>query len=41
MEFRQKVIDEPLLEFGDKQTFIDPRHGLVEFGPFSPPWATR
>lgn len=33
MKFESKVFDEPLLEFGDKHSHLDPRLGLVEAGP--------
>jgi hypothetical protein len=36
MNFNPKVIPEPELEFGDGGRHIDPRCGLVEFGPLQP-----
>ncbi|MBB3951520.1 argonaute/piwi family protein [Aureimonas jatrophae] len=41
MDFRSKVLEEPLLEFGDKQTSVDPRYGLTEFGPLQPALGDR
>jgi hypothetical protein len=34
--FNAKVLTEPLLEFGDGGSHIDPRVGLIEFGPLQP-----
>lgn len=36
MTFRLDVLDEPLLEFGGGGRAIDPRLGLMEFGPLQP-----
>lgn len=36
MTFRLDVLDEPLLEFGGGGRSIDPRMGLMEFGPLQP-----
>jgi hypothetical protein len=34
--FNPKVLPEPLLEFGDAGCHIDPRVGLIEYGPLQP-----
>lgn len=36
MNFKSRVFDEPVLEFGDGGQHCDPRHGLREFGPLQP-----
>lgn len=36
MIFNAKVLAEPQLEFGDGGSHIDPRVGLIEFGPLQP-----
>lgn len=36
MMFNQKVLPEPLLEFGDAGRHFDPRFGLMEYGPLQP-----
>ncbi|MDE0110883.1 MAG: hypothetical protein OXN84_01145 [Albidovulum sp.] len=36
MAFKTRVIDEPMLEFGDGGQHLDPRQGLREFGPLQP-----
>ena len=36
LKFKAKVIPEPLLEFGDSGEDIDPRRGLVDYGPLQP-----
>ncbi|RWM79524.1 MAG: hypothetical protein EOR81_10975 [Mesorhizobium sp.] len=36
MNFKSRVFDEPILEFGDGGHHCDPRHGLREFGPLQP-----
>ena len=35
MIFNAKVLTEPLLEFGDGGKDIDPRRGLVDYGPIA------
>jgi hypothetical protein len=34
--FNPKVLPEPLLEFGDAGRHVDPRVGLIEYGPLQP-----
>lgn len=34
--FNPKVLSEPLLEFGDAGRHLDPRVGLIEYGPLQP-----
>jgi hypothetical protein len=34
--FNPKVLPEPLLEFGDAGCHIDPRVGLIDYGPLQP-----
>lgn len=34
--FNPKVLSEPLLEFGDAGRHVDPRVGLIEYGPLQP-----
>ena len=36
LNFNAKVLTEPLLEFGDGGKDIDPRRGLVDYGPLQP-----
>ncbi len=36
LNFNAKVLAEPLLEFGDGGRDIDPRRGLVDYGPLQP-----
>jgi hypothetical protein len=34
--FNQRVLAEPMLEFGDAGRHVDPRVGLIEYGPLQP-----
>jgi hypothetical protein len=36
MMFTSKVLSEPLLEFGDTRRHVDPRVGLIDYGPLQP-----